>query len=263
MKLNFQTAIGVVLVISLGRSAVAQIQTNLVPTNWTFTNLQGYVYSNATLRTATPASITFLWGHGYVGKADFTNLPESVHKMFHYDKAQADAFLAEQAALIKRRAIDGRIRREFNDQKARILATEWQISAEVFQVVKDGVLIKILGRVLNVGDNPLAMLWKYPSTGLVDGQSLRLKVYPIGTYQYETVNGSSKTIMQFTADLNQALQMDFLQTHPTWSFDDVATSKEQTLELQRQHKMEAQLRGMNYSPVEIKDDAKPADRDGI
>jgi hypothetical protein len=140
-----------------------------VPTNWTFTDLQGRVYSNATLRTATPAGITFLWGPGHPGKIDFTNLPEDVRKMFHYDKAKAYAFAADQAADRARSAADARIRGEFNNQKARILATADRNvgNGDVLQVVKDGVLLNS-----RYPFGTLVMLWQYPSAGLTDGQRL-------------------------------------------------------------------------------------------
>jgi hypothetical protein len=66
------------------------------------------------------------------------------------------------------------------------------------------------------------------------------------------VNGSSKTIMRFTASLNEALQMDFLQTHPAWPWDKGGTNQEQNTELQREHELEAKLRGMDYSTLSLK-----------
>ena len=216
--------------------------TKLVLTNWTFTNLQGRIYSNVTFSTMTPINITVALNPYLYAQIDFTNLPENIREHFHYDPAKAATFVAEQAAVRARIAKDARIRREFNDQKSRILATEWRVSAKILQIVKDGVLVNI-----NAASEP-TMLWQYPSAGLVDGQYLSVTVYPIGTYQYETVMHSSKTIPRLTTDLMLAIRMDFWDKHPHWPLDQVkpGMTPDQIQELQREQKLEAQLRGIDY-----------------
>jgi hypothetical protein len=240
-----------ILALLLAACGIAQAQIN-----FTFTNLEGRVYSNTTVTSTNAESIVVSWDTG-LSRIYFTNLPESVQKRFHYDSANAAAFTAEKEAHNKllsgnmsKYVADARIRREFNDQKARILSTERQVSAEVFQIVKDGVLVHLLVQGL-YQPGTLAMLWQYPSAGLVDGQKLRLKFYSIGTYQYETVNGSSKTILRITASLEKALQMDFYDKHPDWPSgqEQRGLTPEQTQELQRQLKLEARLRGIDYFPI--------------
>jgi hypothetical protein len=94
------------------------------------------------------------------------------------------------------------------------------------------------------------MIWRYPSAGLVDGRRLNLTTYPMGTYQYETVNGSSKTILRLTTNLTLAIQMDFYDKHPDWPLQaKPGMTPEQIQELQRQQQLEAQLRGIDYFPI--------------
>jgi hypothetical protein len=242
--------------------AFAQMQTNLVLTNWTFTNLQGRIFSNTTFESATFTNISVTWQpYGYA-RIDFTNLPEDIQKQFHYDREKAETFIAEQDARNEeisaeraRSAIDVRIRREFDDEKARIEATQWAygyggIGARVFQIVKDGVLIYHTSNTGRTSEE-VFMVWHYPSSGLVDEQALHLKLYSFGTYQYKTVMGSSKTIPQFTTNIMLVIQKDFYDKHPGWpnvkGIDKM--TPEQIQELQREQKLEAQLRGIDYPPI--------------
>jgi hypothetical protein len=92
------------LLLFLAGSFAAQGQTNLRLTNWTFTNLQGQVYSNTTLRTATPTNIAVAWEpYGYA-KIDFTNLPGEVRQMFHYDSNKVAVLTAKEEAAGKANA---------------------------------------------------------------------------------------------------------------------------------------------------------------
>lgn len=246
----------IILTLLLASALAAQSATNLVLTNWTFTNLQGRIYSNTTLRTATPTNIAVQWEPFGYARVDFTNLPEDIRQKFHYDPTKAAAFIAEQDALKKqqaadtvRRAIDSRIRREFNDEKARIVASPFPLPPNftIFQIVKDGVLFND-----PANSGTLSMLWQYPSAGLVDGQRIvGVRTYPFGTYQYETVMHSSKTIPRLTTNLTLAIQKDFYDKHPDWPLGEVkpGMTPEQIQELQREQKLEAQLRGIDYSPI--------------
>lgn len=75
----------------LATSFTAKSQTNLHLTNWTFTNLQGRVYSNTTLLNATLTNISVNWEpYGYA-RIDFTNLPDEVRQMFSSELAALKA----------------------------------------------------------------------------------------------------------------------------------------------------------------------------
>ena len=63
--------------------------TKLVLTNWTFTNLQGRIYSNVTFSTMTPINITVALNPYLYAQIDFTNLPENIREHFHYDPGQS------------------------------------------------------------------------------------------------------------------------------------------------------------------------------
>jgi hypothetical protein len=92
------------LLLFLAGSFAAQGQTNLRLTNWTFTNLQGRVYSNTTLRTATLTNIAVAWEPYSYAKIDFTNLPDEVRQMFHYDPDKVAALKAKEEAARKANA---------------------------------------------------------------------------------------------------------------------------------------------------------------
>lgn len=233
--------------LSIEKPSFTHVDTNSVPTNWTFTTLQGRTYSNVIVESSDPISVRFRFSDGGESRVFLTNLFPEDRATFHYDKTKADAFADEQAADAARRAADSRIRREFNDQKTRIVNTGRFVSATIFQIVKDGVLVNV-NRGYSASE--LWMLWQYPSAGLADGQRLTLQTYRIGTYQYDTVNGSSKTILRFTASLETALRLDFYDKHPDWPLQSKPEmTPEQIQEMQREQKLEAQLRGIDYSPI--------------
>ncbi len=86
-----------VLALLLASALAAQSATNLVLTNWNFTNLQGRIFSNTTLRTATPTNISVAWEpYGYA-RIDFTNLPDDIRQMFHYDPEKARQWTEAEA----------------------------------------------------------------------------------------------------------------------------------------------------------------------
>jgi len=233
--------------LSIEKWSFAQVETNIVPTNWTFTTLQGRTYSNVIVESSDPISVRFRFSVGGESRVLLTNLLPADRAIFHYDKTKADGFIDEQAANAARSAIDARIRREFIDEKTRILATKHLIYADILQIVKDGVLVIQRG----VSGSEPWMLWHYPSAGLVDGKRLaNVEAYSFGTYQYETVNHSSKTILRLTTNLTNALQEVFYEKHPGWPLQakDGMTA-EQIQELQREQKLEAQLRGIDYFPT--------------
>jgi hypothetical protein len=95
----------------LAASFTGQGQTSLHLTNWTFTNLQGRVYSNTTLRMATPTNISVAWEpYGYA-RIDFTNLPDEVRQMFQYDPDKVAALKAKEEAARKANAETASARR--------------------------------------------------------------------------------------------------------------------------------------------------------
>jgi hypothetical protein len=114
--------------------------TNLVLTNWTFTNLQGRVYSDTTLRTATPAGIAVAWEPFHYEYIDFTNLPNDVRRMFDYDAAKSAAYKVTAAA-----------KKEEQQEAARLAAELGRIKKlvrrdlmEVVQVLPDGILANLV-----------------------------------------------------------------------------------------------------------------------
>jgi hypothetical protein len=78
-------------------SAPGDLKASFAPTNWTFTNLEGHIYSNTVFSSATPIAIIVLV-NGLPYRVFFTNLPPEVRAVFHYDQAKADAFLDQQAS---------------------------------------------------------------------------------------------------------------------------------------------------------------------
>jgi hypothetical protein len=76
---------------------VADSRLGYDPTNWTFTNVQGRVFSNAVFSSFNPAwVIVMVKGESY--RFYFTNLPPESRAIFHYDQAKADAYLDQLAA---------------------------------------------------------------------------------------------------------------------------------------------------------------------
>ena len=98
--------------------------------------------------------------------------------------------------------------------------TERHDLVEIFQVVADGMLAHL---VIGVSEGQaqaaisgnlkfdyswpktLVMFWRFPHGKVYDGQFLILTNYTIGTYQYDTVNKSSKTVPRLTTDINTAI----------------------------------------------------------
>ncbi|MGP8235674.1 MAG: hypothetical protein ACLQVW_09710 [Limisphaerales bacterium] len=204
----------------LAASFAAQGQTHLHLTNWTFTNLQGHVYSNTTLRSSTPTSIAVAWDpYGYA-KIDFTNLPEDIRQKFHFDPQKARDYEAYQTLQKNQKALMS----EYERQRSRAIAdakkTERRDLIEVFQVVDDGVLGNLIigipeeyAQAATTGrtkldyswTRQLIMLWHYHQK-VFDGACLIVTNYQIGTYQYTTVNKSDKTVPRLTDDVGIAIE---------------------------------------------------------
>jgi len=54
----------------------------------------------------------------------------------------------------------------------------------------------------------LCLLTDYPNaSGVVDGDVVRAIAYPNGDYSYTAVSGGSKTVRQFTCDINDVSRM--------------------------------------------------------
>ena len=70
------------------------------PTNWTFADVQGHVYSNTVFSSCNPAWVIVLV-QGYAMRFFFTNLPPESRTIFHYDRAKAEAFLEHQKAEVQ------------------------------------------------------------------------------------------------------------------------------------------------------------------
>ena len=215
--------------ILLGSLLSMAAQTNAPLTNLWFTNLQGRVYSNATLISNTPSGILISWNPYGMGPVDsriaFTNLPSEARRLFHYDTNLAA--LAEETEHMNGflHSLDAASAAKRNKALAAAKASERRDLAEVFQIVNDGVLVHFLTGIGPIPDwyaqaavdgtvkpdysfgRQLVMLWQYPNKNLVDGQFLMVTNYPIGTYHYETVNGSGKTIPRYT---------DWLDTAAIW-----------------------------------------------
>jgi hypothetical protein len=200
---------------------------NNSPTNLSFTDLTGRSYSNAIVTATNPSSITLKWGDASGAKVDLTNAPENIRSMFHYDAANADAF-TENEQIKKRQRIVGytiaSIRTATEQARQaeinQVKATAHDVIGEVFQVTSGGALVNLFSGLTERGadafmagqlksdytwEKTLVFLTNYGSL-LVDGERLRMTTYPIGNYTYDSVNGSGKTVLKITPNLQTALE---------------------------------------------------------
>jgi len=168
----------------------------------TFTNRQGRVYTNVTIRRVAPNGL--IWSsEASGGLIPTTNLPAALREKFgldtqaalEFDRAKAAADSAYRAAESAKLAKQKR-----DDERAKSLRRkEWSFGARVSQKVTDGLLI------YNLSDNNQYLIVDMDMNSVADGDEFYVTTWPCGEYQYTTVQGAERTIHKLTVKSENAI----------------------------------------------------------
>jgi hypothetical protein len=167
------------------------------------TTTEGRVYKNVTVRKVEPDGLSISHESG-LAKIPFTKLPKEVQKKHGYDPAKGKAYAEEQgkkqAQAEERLAKD--VRKALENQKERdrehavkefkedFAKKGRQATLHIRQVTDEGFLGDYL-----IGDVEVDYVMVLgPTRLLVDGALWRGKLWPAGTYRYETAVGGTKTV---------------------------------------------------------------------
>lgn len=156
--------------------------------------LKGVKYYNVSVQRVEPDGITIRHSSGLL-KISFNDLPQEVRNKFNYDPAKHQHYYDFQ----KEQAQRARVAQEL-ERKAR------HLRFRLAQVMDDGSLA-YTGKYGKYGwendDEPIFI--EGLVKGVVDGDTLSEKLYPIGTYTYTTVQGASKKVLKYALSPQVAL----------------------------------------------------------
>lgn len=206
----------------------------------TFTNKSGMVFSNATVVRIDANKL--IWRLGVAGGViKLADLPDEVRARFGYNPvlaASADRAESERRSRqLQNQALwaaeDAR-RDSIAKAKKQLIDSSRTVAGKVIQKLPDGLLVdsgaEVMAEVgkteftygkysvssvthtgVGEGNQPgttclgLVLLQDHPRySDMVDGAYVKVIAYPIGQYQYTTVQNASKTVRKFSADLDRA-----------------------------------------------------------
>ena len=191
-------------------------QTNLPETNHvTLVELTGQIHYDVRITRVAPNGLTWFSNDSASsegGFVNFTNLPDSVRKQFGYDPAAAaQAAAADKAKARAQAQALAEASQKKRDESARTLfrekiaALKWEGGMTVFQKTDDGFLFR-----RSDDDQHLFFLANDPMLkNLVDGSAINCPVYVFGSYQYTSQAGPQKTVLKFTASLDESFNYYF------------------------------------------------------
>ena len=209
----------------------------------TFTNRHGEVVSNAAVTKVEAAELVYSLSPGG-GRVKLADLPEDLRRQFGYDpekaalaEAERKEKLARQSRLLAAQADQAATEQQGRQVENDVIATATIIDAEIRQHIKEGLLLNCKpGEYNNDGGQygwesfhyPMAAASKkfiadhpgikpmiedadtvlledfYQGNSLADKDGFSVVGFPIGTFQYTTVAGGSKTVRRYTTDFFRA-----------------------------------------------------------
>ncbi len=208
-------------------------QTNTI----TFTNQSGVVISNAEAVKISDNKLLYRIPSGG-GIVMLSNTPPDIQRKFNYNPAKA-----AQADEVDKQKHEAQLRQDqqaaaaasLAEYRRRIASSSMMVEGEVLQKLDAGLLVdsateakrrqrewdESVGHYSAGGEvkyvdqtthlqlyNGLCLLTDYPRTSsIVDGDVVRAVAYPNGEYSYTAVSGGSKTVRQFTCDINQVVRV--------------------------------------------------------
>lgn len=156
----------------------------------------GRILKNAKVSKVDPAFITFTYDDGIL-RAPFEIVPPDLQEKYRFDPQKSATFIKMEAEARRAKAFD---------------ALAVPVSGEILQAGKTGFLVA-----LTMAEKPngtpeitiseLGVCYVDSPAQVVDGGRWTGLVWRIGVFQYETVNGSSKTVPKFTTDRETAAKI--------------------------------------------------------
>jgi hypothetical protein len=167
------------------------------------TTTEGRVYKNVTVRKVEPDGLSISHESG-LAKIPFSKLPAEVQKKHGYDPAKGKAYAEEegkkqaaaeeQLAKDVRKALENQKEKDrehqVNEFKEDFAKKGRQTTVRIRQVTEDG----FLGDWLFEGQELDFIMVLGTTRLLVDGEVWRGRLWPAGTYRYETAAGGTKTV---------------------------------------------------------------------
>jgi hypothetical protein len=202
-------------------------------TPFTLTNSTGDVITNAVLVKLTPNNFIYKTPDGGEGMMRLDSLSKNLQDRFGYDplkSALADEVERQRREAQREQDMQAEFQAALGRRGAYIESTKMVIEGEVLQTLDIGLLVKSaseakkrayeydtrIGAPTSGGDvkyfdpatrlpiyNGLCFLTDYSkASSIVDGDIVRVVAYPNGEYTYIAVSGGSKTVRQFTCDMD-------------------------------------------------------------
>jgi len=199
-------------------------------TPFTLTGSTGRIITNAVLVKLTPNKFVYKTPSGEMGILRLDSLSKDLQDKFGYNPTNAAA--ADEVDRQKRETQLAHDREyqaaeKLAENRKKIESTKMIIEGKILQKIDTGLLVDSAGQRRNdaikerivIGDNlsgdirflnnglqvydGLCLLTDYHNdANLVDGDIVEAAAYPNGEYTYTTVNGSLKTVRQFTCNVN-------------------------------------------------------------
>ena len=184
-----------------------------------FTLVNGKQYKGVTVENVEPDGITVMTDSG-IEKLYFVWLPKDVQQKYHYDAQQATAYSAQsaqadqanlqqrqqEAASQAQQIAQSQANADLSRMMDKMRAEGIKADVIIRQVTDDGVLGDFEGMDIFIPDI---------GKGLIDGGDWKGKIWPAGTYRYDSVDGGTRTIQCFTSSPEAAISR--LQTTGTAS----------------------------------------------
>ena len=185
------------------------------PQGESITTIEGRVYKNVVITSATPAYISVQHDDG-VARLMLDKLPKELQKKYSYDPVKAGEYLRSEAIAEAEQARMERVAQEV----AEFDKLSMYARGTVIQVLSEGVMFVGSGFAAdpannnnqagandkNFKGNTGRIFILCDSNGMIDGQKWSGRIWPSGTYRYESVGAGIKTISQWSTSRLEAIR---------------------------------------------------------